>query len=91
MFFCFSIDEILADLDESDMEVDEMVDDRPKAKGKKKNNDVWIREEADDIVDFTDVSTAKKISGESRKFYAVLKFFHENLFWKMDAMDAPYL
>lgn len=62
------------------MEVDKMVDDRPKAKGKKKNNDVWIREEADDIVDFTDVSTAKKISGESPKFYAVLKFFHENLF-----------
>ncbi|XP_054266666.1 RRP12-like protein [Macrosteles quadrilineatus] len=56
-----SIDDILADLDDSDMELDEMVDDKPKTKTKKKSN-VYIREGADDIVDFTDISTTKKIS-----------------------------
>lgn len=47
------------------MELDEMVKDTPKAKDKKKKKkkeDIWLREEAEDIVDFTDISTTKKIS-----------------------------
>lgn len=55
----------MEDIDASDEELDEMVDDRPKIKGKRKTNNVYITEEADDIVDFTDISTTKKISGKS--------------------------
>lgn len=61
-----SIDEILAELDVSDSE-DENVKSKskklPHKEGKQKHkNNVWLREDADDIVDFTDMSTTKKLS-----------------------------
>lgn len=58
-----SIDEILAELDVSDSE-----DENEKSKSKKLSNkqkhknNVWLHEDADNIVDFTDMSATQKLS-----------------------------
>ncbi|XP_067007465.2 RRP12-like protein [Anabrus simplex] len=54
-----SIDEILAESDESDMEVDTPSNTKS---GPKKKRSAWIKEDADTIVDFTDVSASKRIT-----------------------------
>lgn len=58
---CCSIEEILAESEESDLEVDAV----PAVKSKKKKKDLntWIHEDADNIVDFTDRTAARKITG----------------------------
>lgn len=54
-----SIEEILAESDaEDEAEIDERFRNRNKTT---KNSSAWIQEDADNIVDFTDVSAAKKI------------------------------
>ena len=64
-----SIEEILA---ESDSDIDMEDDDEKKTKSSKnKKEKVWITENADDIVDFTDTRTAQKITGT----FIVLYFF----------------
>ncbi|XP_069705584.1 RRP12-like protein [Periplaneta americana] len=59
-----SIEEILADSEESDIETEVTSKDKPKNKNKKKKkaSSTWIQEDGDNIVDFTDVSAAKKIT-----------------------------
>jgi len=60
-----SIEEILAESEESDLEVDAVSAAQPKKKKKKKKKDLkmWIHEDADNIVDFTDKTAARKITG----------------------------
>lgn len=57
---CCSIEEILAESEESDLEVDTVSEVKPK---KKKDTNMWIHEDADNIVDFTDRTAAGKITG----------------------------
>ncbi|XP_014254012.1 RRP12-like protein [Cimex lectularius] len=59
-----SIEEILAESD-SDIDGEEENDDKMSKteKRKRRKAKTWITEDADDIVDFTDISTAKKITG----------------------------
>ena len=59
---CDSIEEILAESEESDLEVDAVSAAQPKKK-KKKDLKMWIHEDADNIVDFTDKTAARKITG----------------------------
>jgi hypothetical protein len=59
--YCYSIEEILAESEESDLEVDTVSE--VKLKKKKKDMSMWIQEDADNIVDFTDKSAASKITG----------------------------
>jgi hypothetical protein len=58
--FC-SIEEILAESEESDLEVDAVP--TVKSRKKKKELSTWIHEDADNIVDFTDRTAARKITG----------------------------
>ena len=61
-----SIEEILAESEESDLEVDAVSAAQPKKKKKKKKKKdlkMWIHEDADNIVDFTDKTAARKITG----------------------------
>jgi hypothetical protein len=59
-----SIEEILAESEESDLEVDAVSAAQPKKKKKKKKDlKMWIHEDADNIVDFTDKTAARKITG----------------------------
>jgi len=58
-----SIEEILAESEESDLEVDTVSAAQPKKKTKKKDSKMWIHEDADNIVDFTDRTAARKITG----------------------------
>jgi hypothetical protein len=62
---CYSIEEILAESEESDLEVDAVSAAKPKKKKKKKKKDLnmWIHEDVDNIVDFTDRTAARKITG----------------------------
>ena len=60
---CDSIEEILAESEESDLEVDAVSQAQPKKKTKKKDLKMWIHEDADNIVDFTDRTAARKITG----------------------------
>lgn len=62
------MEEILAD---SDSDVDGMEIDEPKTKTKKQVS-TWIEEDPDTIVDFTDPSVTKKITG---KLLGLLTFF----------------
>jgi hypothetical protein len=58
---CCSIEEILAESEESDLEVDAAP--TVKSKKKKKVLSTWIHEDADNIVDFTARTAARKITG----------------------------
>nr|CAD7414135.1 unnamed protein product [Timema poppensis] len=59
-----TIDEILAESDDSDLEEDEMFG-RPSPSKKKKTKQVnaWIQEDEDNIMDFTDVAASRRITG----------------------------
>lgn len=58
-----SIEEILAESEESELEVDAVSPEKPKKKKKKKKDlNMWIHEDADNIVDFTDRTAARKIT-----------------------------
>lgn len=78
----FSIEEILADSEESDIETEVTSKDKPKNKNKKKKkaSSTWIQEDGDNIVDFTDVSAAKKITGILLLmlffFYCIVSYIH---------------
>lgn len=59
-----TLEEILKDSDsELDLDDDDDSGKKYKSKGNKKNNQTWIREGAEDIVDLMDPSSAKNITG----------------------------
>lgn len=58
---CYSIEEILAESEESDLEVDTVSE--VKSRKKKRDRSMWIQEDADSIVDFTDRTAARKVTG----------------------------
>jgi len=70
-----SIEEILAESEESDLEVDAVPAAQPKKKTKKKDLKMWIHEDADNIVDFTDRTAARKITG----LYTELQYIETSL------------
>jgi hypothetical protein len=70
---CCSIEEILAESEESDLEVDTVCAVKLK---KKKALSTWIHEDADNIVDFTDRTAARKITGLYSDFLLSVYSFH---------------
>nr|CAD7457370.1 unnamed protein product [Timema tahoe] len=68
-----TIDEILAESDDSDLEDDEMLGKPgPSKKKKTKQVNAWIQEDEDNIMDFTDVAASRRITATNPK-EAVIK------------------
>lgn len=66
-----SIEEILAESEESDLEVNTVSAAQPKKKTRKKDLKMWIHEDADNIVDFTDRTAARKITGSYTELWYI--------------------